>query len=174
MLEEWRPVLGWEDLYHVSSLGRVKRVKGNKLSLFLKPAKVKKGYLQVALSRNSKKKYIRVHKMVAMAFIGPMPDGHEINHKDLNKENCCYSNLEYLTHQQNIDHAKDNGALKAMIGEKNGSSKLKNNDIVEIRRSYNSGKISYKELANKFKISKSSIAYIIKGERWKSIPMVAQ
>lgn len=98
--EQWKPVNGYEGLYEVSSLGRVKSLKYGKEKT-LKPKKCK-GYLRVSLYRNGKHKQFSVHKLVATAFI-PNPYGFtEINHKDENKSNNVVSNIEWCTREYNM------------------------------------------------------------------------
>lgn len=74
-----------------------------------------KGYLMVHLYRKRMNKTVKVHRLVAEAFV-PNPDGlPEVNHIDGNKSNNSASNLEWVTRRQNMRHARETGALdKAM------------------------------------------------------------
>ena len=99
--EQWKSITGYEGLYEVSSLGRVKSLKYDKI---LKPGKVGNGYLAVVLFRNGKGKTLKVHRLVATAFI-PNPLGlPEINHKDENKTNNAKSNLEWCSRWYNTHY----------------------------------------------------------------------
>ena len=120
--EIWKDVVGFENLYQVSNLGRVKRKKGETIykdgriahfsETVLKPTIFKKGYLMVYLSKNSIKKTKQVHRIAAEAFI-PNPDRKEtVNHKDCNKLNNNVSNLEWMTNLENIQHSIENGRYK--------------------------------------------------------------
>ena len=112
MEEIWKDVKGYEGLYQVSNLGRVKsldhlvkhRHEGRmalKRSCMLKPKTKKNGYLFVCLSNESKLKYFHIHRLVAQEFI-PNPENlPEVNHKDENKTNNCVENLEWCTHKYN-------------------------------------------------------------------------
>ena len=110
MIEEWRPIEGYEGLYEVSSYGRVRSVdryvrcsygsyrlhKGKVLSPGIRPD----GYLVVSL----KYKMFRVHRLVAQAFI-PNPDNlPQINHKDEDKSNNRVENLEWCTAKYNNNY----------------------------------------------------------------------
>lgn len=116
-LEEWRPVPGFELIYEASNLGRIKslprRVRFGKQTR-LTPEKILKGsdngrgYKYVAVP-HSKHKYI--HVLVASAFLGPIPEGCEVNHKDADKSNNRPCNLEFTSRQENMAHAKSLGRL---------------------------------------------------------------
>ena len=120
MQEVWKDIKGYEGLYQVSNLGQVKRLSNNKYTRekMLKPRKGKSGYLQVILSEkgNIKSKY--VHQLVASAFI-PNPNNYiEINHKDENKENNNFENLEWCTHKYNCNFGTRNIRRVATMGGK--------------------------------------------------------
>ena len=101
--EIWQPVEGYEGLYEVSNLGRVKSLKYGKEKI-LKSWNNGKGYLFVSLCRNGKMKHFKVHRLVSTAFI-PNPEGlPEINHIDENKSNNCLSNLEWCSHKYNSNY----------------------------------------------------------------------
>jgi hypothetical protein len=110
---EWRPVVGFEDYYAVSDSGLVRRtkaMKGTQAGRILEPAlSTRRQYLTVILCRNQQKTMAMVHTLVAAAFIGPRPDGYEINHKDGHKLNNRADNLEYVTKSGNAKHAVDLG-----------------------------------------------------------------
>lgn len=121
--EEWRPVKGWETIYHVSNLGRVKRLAhvdkyvrsdtGKTVDRYVADLIMKlqdhDGYDEVGLIYMNKTEYIMVHRLVAQAFV-PNPDNlPQVNHIDGNKRNNKLSNLEWCTGQENIDHAVKTG-----------------------------------------------------------------
>lgn len=103
-MEEWRPVVGFEELYEVSNLGQVRRT-----ARLLRPSYNERiGYPSVTLVpfRGAQKVTRSVHRLVAAAFIGepPSPE-HHVNHKDGDKGNAEAGNLEYVTVLENIQHA---------------------------------------------------------------------
>lgn len=105
--EEWRYVVGYEELYQVSNLGRV---KSNIQNTIMRQHDNGKGYLTVSLSVRGKvtKKYI--HRLVAEAFIPNPNNKQEVNHLNLKKNDNSLENLEWNTKQENMCHARCNGA----------------------------------------------------------------
>ena len=101
MKEIWKDIKGYEGLYQVSNLGRVKRITTGRV---LKPLKHANGYLMVKLSKNSIVYTKTVHRLVAEAFIPNPEHKSEINHIDENKTNNNVSNLEWMTRTENINH----------------------------------------------------------------------
>jgi len=104
---------GFDD-YYISPDGTIYSTKYSKrynhegkLRL-LKPRTHPSGYLYAGLFKgvgSSKQRlWRRVHRLVVESFIGPIPDGLEVNHKDLNKHNNNVSNLEIVTRRENIIH----------------------------------------------------------------------
>ena len=106
MEEEWRDIIGYEGLYQVSNLGRIKSLnyRGTGKEGILSPILNKKGYLVIGLCKNNKQNKKRVNRLVAQAFI-PNPENlPEVNHKDENRINNCVDNLEWCTREYNINY----------------------------------------------------------------------
>ena len=109
-METWRAIAGYEGLYEVSDLGRIKSLGNNKFrkEKILKPGKNNWGYLQVCLCKDCHTKRLLVHRLVAEAFI-PNPNNLEtINHKDEDKTNNVASNLEWMSIKDNINYGTHN------------------------------------------------------------------
>lgn len=93
--EEWRDVVGYEGLYQVSNMGRVKSLprKHQTREFIFSQHKIGNGYLAVTFTQNNQRKTIKVHKLVVNAFL-PIEDGKdEVNHIDENKFNNKLDNL---------------------------------------------------------------------------------
>ena len=107
MEEIWKPI-GYEG-YEVSNLGRVKSYKYDKINgKIMKPYKNTKGYLQIDLQLDGRKRenrvHLSIHRLVAIAFI-PNPDNlPQVNHKDEDKTNNCVDNLEWCTNDYNAHY----------------------------------------------------------------------
>lgn len=132
--EIWKNIEGYENYYQVSNYGKVKSLKriiirgDNKpypqKEQLLKPGKTKKGYLQVALTKEFKTKPCRVHRLVAQAFIPNQNNLPQVNHIDGNKENNNVSNLEWVSNYDNMQHSiktglRDTHKISKKLIEKN-------------------------------------------------------
>lgn len=113
--ERWLPIAGWEDLYEVSDLGRVRSLKGrngwgyyDKVTV-LKPRVGKQGYFMVRLWRDGIPTTKMVHRLVAWTFLGPRPKHLEIRHLDDHKLNNQLTNLVYGTRSENKQDSVRNG-----------------------------------------------------------------
>lgn len=116
--EEWKQIEGFE-FYYVSNLGRVKSTRRWSGTKFYNREKIMslhkhktKGYIYVSISKNNKNYNLRVHRLVALAFISNPKNKLQVNHIDGNKENNCVNNLEWVTNKENIIHAWENGLSK--------------------------------------------------------------
>ena len=97
--EIWKPIADFYN-YEVSSLGNIKSIKSGKL---LKQ-KLDRGYKKVVLSQNKTKKFFRVHRIVAKAFIDNYSEFLEVDHIDRVRDNNKVSNLRCVSKQENINN----------------------------------------------------------------------
>ena len=123
MKEIWKDIPGYEGLYQVSDLGRIKRlpklVKNEGLrnksktfiskELIIKPFNISKGYKGVILTKNGKRTNKKLHRLVAEVFIENPFNKPQVNHIDCDKTNNKVTNLEWVTGSENIIHAVKNG-----------------------------------------------------------------
>lgn len=120
--EIWKPVVGWEKYYKISSFGRILtigkysdgRVYKDKIKA---QRKNKTGYFYVNLCRNGKTKTITIHRLVAIAFI-PNPNGYKcVDHIDTDRTNNHVSNLRWCTHEMNANNPLTKEHLSQAIRE---------------------------------------------------------
>lgn len=156
-IEIWKPVSisPFEGLYEVSNFGKVKSVKrlvkGNNSYVLrggkiLSPIKAKLGYLTVHLSLNGESRKIPIHRLVAIAFVKNQLKKPQVNHIDGNKQNNHYTNLEWVTAQENILHCHRTGlhtlckgGVSKKIQQVSDKGVIKNWDsIQEAANSFNS------------------------------------
>lgn len=166
--ERWLPVAGYEGLYDVSNMGRVRSTRrqgspGGLLKLKLSGH----GYRQIALYRNGQGSLQSVHRLVLEAFVGPCPPGMECRHGPNGKLDNRASQLCWGTKSDNCgpDKIRD-GTLNR--GERNGLAKLAEGDIAEIRRLYDAGE-TQKALGRRYGVSHQTIGKVVRSERWAHI-----
>lgn len=177
MTEEiWKPVVGFEGRYEVSDQGRVRSIgrwtvlKGNGGSYYkrfrkgvvLTPQKHTCGYACLRIGCASK----TIHRLVAKAFV-PNPEGKLfVNHKNGDKKDNRACNLEWVTCQENADHAGILGLRPS--GESNGMAILSAAEVSEIRDMLASKKYLQREIGGVFGVSQQQISKIALGLRWQN------
>ena len=174
MEEEWRPVVGYEGFYEVSSHGRVKSVsrivKGRRRSplpikeTFRKLQKrCESNHLFVNLWKDNREKRKDVHRLVLEAFVGPCPDGMQCRH--LNGIACDnkVKNLRWGTVGQNISDKIRHGTMPR--GATHWNAVLSEDDVVKIRE-LKSGGLGNAQIADVFEVNYMTIYDIVKGRRW--------
>jgi hypothetical protein len=172
-METWRDIEGYEGSYQVSDLGRVrsldrKSANGHKLKGMARKLTVDKdGYHVVGLTRDRVMKHLKVHRLVAQAFI-PNPDNKpEVNHINGFKTDNRASELEWCTTQGNTAHAIDSG-LHDPIGASNGNAKLTEDDVQHIRWLAAEG-VKQSALAREWAVTQTNIRYIVSGRTWSHV-----
>ena len=165
--EEWKPVMGYEGLYEVSSYGRVRSFKRNPTGKLLKPCPNSMGRLQLILhNSNKEKKSWMIHRLVADHFICKRPEGLVCRHLDGNYLNNVVTNLSWGTITENqrdrLGHGTDSR------GEKQANLKLTAKDVLDIRwaRTFD---FTFQEIADYFGISNSHCDSIVKRKTWSHI-----
>lgn len=164
MMEEWRDIPSLVD-YQASNLGRIrstlnKRFKPAKPGhTILKSQRERDGRYRVSIRIKGVCKRHLVHKLVMEAFVGPCPNGHQVNHIDGDHTNNVLSNLEYITQRANYDHSIVH-ALHPRNDAHHGI-KLSEQDVRDILKELQDpswGKS--KELAQKYGVSQTWISAI--------------
>ena len=160
--EEWRPVVGYEGLYVVSTLGRVRNAQNERL---LQGCWRPGEYRRVMLTKNGKHSYKHIHILVALAFLGPRPPRKDVNHRDGDKWNARLANLEYVTRTKNNLHYWT--LPKSRPGGVNPTAKLTPDQVRQIRLL--KGKESYAATAKRFDVTDGTVRHIHKGTIWRSL-----
>lgn len=174
-METWRSVQGFEGQYEVSDMGRVRRCarqltrsNGHTYRVaekVLAQVYLPNGYKLVGLKVARKTNRTRlVHRLVAAAFVSNPEDLPEVNHRDLNKENNCASNLEWCTGTGNMEHAAKRGRFHGRTNP-NARFKLQPEQVDDILRRLETGEKGV-DLAKEFGVSPSLIYMIRSGDAW--------
>ena len=112
---EWKPCPGYEDIYEVSNVGSVRRIRpvqGSRSGYVLKGLLDGRGYRTYTLRKNGLFRSEKAHRLVCIAFNGnPVGGRVYVNHKDGNRENNTTENLEWVTHRENVQHAYASGLV---------------------------------------------------------------
>ena len=174
-MERWTAVVGFEGMYEVSDLGKVRSVtrtietsngqyrkyKGK----ILRSCVGSGGYHLVQLAKAGKNVNGYIHQLVCKAFRGVPIVGHEVRHLDGDQTNNVLSNLEYGTSADNTKDREAHGTL--LKGESIANSKLKSDEVLAIRSTY--PRLTADELAEIYGVSQTAILNIIHRKAWKHI-----
>jgi hypothetical protein len=167
--EIWKPVVGYEDIYNVSCFGRIKRIK-TKIYSVKRNCYVWKNehiiaqnthiYKQFSIRANGKMYALKIHRVIAEAFI-PNPENKPcVNHINGIKTDNRIENLEWCTFSENTKHAYSNGLIQV--------GKLKEYQVLEIfKRAHNGENLT--NIAKEFNVHKSNISDIKNKKIWKNI-----
>ena len=168
--EEWLPMRELPSDYFVSNKGRVMRISPSKGAT---PGKMRSqvinwhGYYTVMFKMDGKPTLRLVHRLVADAFLGPIPEGLQVNHKNGVKTDNRLENLEIVTNGENRAHSYQVLGVKPnrTPGEKNVNARLTWEIVDEIR----SSKESYSALARKYGVSVTAISCVARRKTWRDI-----
>ena len=187
MEEIWKDIEGYEGLYQVSNLGRVKSLNrdhqansrwGKTMKRVIKEKLLKEDktgrYLRVSLSKNGIKQRFSINRLVAQAFIPNIKNKPQVNHKDGNRDNNQVENLEWCTAKENMQHARSNNLITNIpIGENHPSSKLSKKNAIKIKKIAKIGTRSrpgnINKLAKEYGVNRVTITDIVHQKTWKHI-----
>ena len=173
--EIWKDIQGYEGIYQVSNLGRVKSlereiVRSNGRITYQKECilkqKIDKGYYRLGLRKKGIRNFYRVHRLVAIAFIPNPKNKKTVDHINENKLDNRLSNLRWATQEEQIGYAMETGTFEIRKGEQVGGSKLKEKDVLEIREKYVPRKYSQYKLAKEYGVNVMTISDIILRKTW--------
>lgn len=152
--EVWKDVVGYEGLYKVSEYGEVLNTKRNKLQ---KSYLHGRGYDRIGLTSQGFQRNHYVHRLVGDAFLEPPKNvnQNQINHIDGNKNNNHFSNLEWVTPSENMNHAVRIGLLKTPIS-------IKEKDKEVMAYLYIHTKLTQSEIADAFDVSDATVSVAVK------------
>lgn len=162
--EIWKNIRQYPN-YEISNTGKI---RNKKFKRFLHPTTTVKGYKQVELFRNGIGKTILLHRIIAKEFVCGYKKNLFINHIDGNKTNNLPENLEWVTLAENNTHAWKTG-LRKEFGENSNLSRLKKEQVMNIRKEYVPYHGSYADLGRKYGITPEHVSNIIRKKLWKRL-----
>lgn len=148
-------------------MGRVRRVgkaRGAVRGRILKLHLINSGYVFCTLWANNVAEQHLVHRIVYETFVGPIPDGLDINHKNTVKTDNWPDNLEPMTRRENILHAIEAGTIR-VVGEDNPAAKI-NETIVRAIRADHAAGLGYKRLAKKHGLTWGCVRSVATRRTW--------
>jgi len=173
--EEWRRIPGFDDRYEVSNLGRVRTFAHSGLIGVGRRRKMPKirsatvspshPYPRLGFKIGDGVQMIHVHALVSRAFLGPLPEGHQVRHLDGDPTNNVITNLSYGTACENAADKRRHG--RQPVGESCGRSKLTERQVFDIRRRHAAGGVTFAALAREHSVSEFAISAIVKRKTWK-------
>jgi hypothetical protein len=147
-MEEWKSIIGYEGLYEISNLGKVKSLIFRNGTTFKPKSQIMSshdngnGYEYISLAKNKKKKNFYIHRLVAAHFVLNKLNNNVVNHKDCNKKNNYFDNLEWVTTKENVLYSS------YLMKKSKLKCKISNTGEKYIRFKYGTFKITIR-LANK-------------------------
>lgn len=166
-MEIWKNIPEWCGIYQASTFGSIRSLRFRKIKI-LSQCKTKTGYQLVCLWSNGPHTVI-VHRLIAITFIPNQRNLKEVNHKDGDKSNNAVSNLEWCTRGENNSHAYRTGLMPLRVGEKNGFSKLTNDEVLEILQLHKMYGTKQRAIAREYDVDHYTIARIINGSGWRHL-----
>lgn len=176
MQEIWKDVIGFENYYEVSNLGKVRSkprlIKHRNGNLYIKKPTILKpsiddGYLKSCFCVNKKLKSFAFHRVVAEAFLDKK-DGLEVNHINGNKSDNRVENLEYVTRSQNLKHAVETGLLKVTRGSERVHSKTDEATILKMLNLRSCG-VQRKDILKQLNLSIHTYKDVLRGKTWRHV-----
>lgn len=177
--ELWVDIVGFEGLYQISNLGRIKtlqRIKSicNEVDhvvsseKILLPRKNRYGYLRISFFKNPLgAKEFTMHRLMAIHFIPNPENKPEVNHINGIKDDNRLENLEWCTAKENAVHARAFGLRENTYGEKSKKSKLTEFQVRLIKRIYRRyGRFNMAKLSRKLNVSETTVSYVLKNKIW--------
>jgi len=164
-------IKGYEGLYIVSIFGAVRSIaRQGSRGRQLRRSKTDTGYYRVCLSKNQKKEYKKVHRIVAETFIANPNNKPCVGHIDGNKLNNNVTNLYWCTHKENEKDKLRHGTHQ--LGSNNHKSILDEHDVREIKRDYKEEGYFYHsptKIAKSWKLKVGTVQAIVYGKNWKHV-----
>lgn len=162
--ENWKEIPNCDGRHEISDKGKIRICLTQD---FVKLHNDKDGYMLANLWFQRKHHTVKVHRLVAEAFIGKPKPGEVVCHKNNIRNDNRVENLEWGTMYHNQVEGKCPSLFKH--GEKNPAAKISSDMVIKIRDMAKTGKYIHQEIANMFNLSRRNVGKIIQRTRWAHI-----
>lgn len=169
-MENWKAVVGYEGLYEVSDLGKVRSLSFRNRNVaidrikILAQSKLPSGYLRVSLCRDNTRRDQFVHALVLNAFVGQRPTDNEAAHRNGRPSDNRLANLRWATRRENnVDDKIAHGTLR--VGSRVHNAKLTESSALQIHELRSSGEMT-DAIALKLGVCVDTVRKVLRGERW--------
>jgi|688.fasta_scaffold1052550_2 hypothetical protein len=171
-MEIWKPIFSLNNLYEVSNLGRVRSARGVYKNKILKeyikhPANI--NYNSVEVHIDGKKWLKKVHRLVAEVFCKNPENYPIVMHIDNDRRNNRADNLKWGTLKMNSQQMINEGRGNKSRGSNHYSSKLTEDQVIEIKNKYIPRKYTLHQLAKEYNVSFSLIGHIVRDRNWRHV-----
>ena len=170
-MELWKPVVGNESRYEVSSNGIIRNKKTQK-SVWYRITKFGYCYIRLYVDGGKSKNYM-VHRIVMAAFVGPIPHKHDVDHVNGVKTDNRVENLEYVTRSENIRRSYAMG-IRSVAGSKNPRATLTESEVLQIKSLLKKVKskeidITLRRIGGMFGVTRDTVKNINCGRTWANV-----
>lgn len=166
-MEEWKDVVGYEELFSISNRGRLFSKRTNRI-LKLNPVNGYMAHVTKIGGRRGVNKCLKIHQLVAKAF-KENPNSYTIvNHIDGNKFNNCEDNLEWVTVSENVQHAYREGLIIPRRGEDASNATLTEEMITFCKENYipRDREFGIAAMSRRFGVKRATLGHAMRGDTW--------
>lgn len=170
-MEEWKDVVGYEELFSISNRGRLFSKRTNRI-LRLNPVNGYLSHVTKIGGRQGIYKCLKIHQLVAKAFKENPNNYPVVNHIDGDKFNNCEDNLEWVTISGNVQHAFREGLVIPRKGEECPNAKLTEELINFCKENYipRDREFSIAAMSRRFGVNRATLGRAIRGDTWNHLP----
>lgn len=166
-MEEWKDVVGYEELFSISNRGRLFSKRTNRI-LKLNPVNGYMAHVTKIGGRRGVNKCLKIHQLVAKAFKDNPNNYTVINHIDGNKFNNCEDNLEWVTVSENVRHAYREGLMIPRRGEDVANAILTEEMITFCKENYipRDREFGIAAMSRRFGVKCATLGHAMRGDTW--------
>lgn len=158
--------------YAISKDGKVwskPRRRSSKRGIWIKSRQTNCGYIHCGLYQDNQVHWVLIHRLVLETYVGSCPDGMETRHLNGVRTDNRLDNLCWGIKKENMKDIVHHGTRVRHFGEKNGQTKLTEQDVRMIIYMYRTGLFTMQEIASNYEIGLATVSNIINKKSWQHI-----